>query len=71
MRLEILINGYHDNDHDRDDDLMMMMIMVMVVLNVRNVVSGTNYLTVPPDGLDDLLNRSPFMRRTIELALPP
>ena len=55
-------DGYHDDDHD--DDELMMMIMVMVVLNVRNVMSGTNYLTVPPDGSDDLLNRSPLMGRT-------
>ena len=36
----------------------------MVVLNVRNVVSGTNYSIVPPDVSDDLLNRSPWMGRT-------
>ena len=40
-------DGYHDDDHDDDDELMMVIIM-MVVLNVRNVMSGTKYLTVPP-----------------------
>ena len=49
---------------------LMMMIMVMVVLNVRNMMSGTNYLTVPPDVSDDLLNRSPLMGRTTNCTVP-
>ena len=40
-------NDYHDDDDDGDDELMMMVIM-MVVVNVRSVMSGTNYLIVPP-----------------------
>ena len=41
----------HGDDHDDDNELMLM-IVVMVVLKVRNSMSGTNYLTVPPDGSD-------------------
>jgi len=41
----------HGDDHDDDNELMLM-IVVMVVLNVRNSMSGTNYLTVPPDGTE-------------------
>ena len=43
----------HGGDHDDDNELMLM-IAVMVVLNVRNSMSGTNYLTVPPDGAEVL-----------------
>ena len=41
----------HGDDHDDDNELMLM-IVVMVVLNVRNSMSETNYLTVPPDGAE-------------------
>ena len=43
----------HGDDHDQDNELMLM-IVVMVVLNVRNSMSETSYLTVPPDGAEVL-----------------